>query len=143
MSQLHTTYQQIEQGAQALETLLSQESHVLKSRDIDSLERSITLANLADKKSELVQTLDTLERNRQFYLRSESATALEAQWQNILAILQRCQSLNQQNGKDISNQTRYTRRALEILGMEDASNPMYGADGNTTNSGRRHSLGMA
>lgn len=144
MKQLATTYQQIESHAAELEALLRQESAILKNRELDTSNRSFKLAELAHRKSELIQVLDTLEKNRQFYLRSESSDAtLENQWQQILSVLASCQKLNMQNGQDIASQSRYTRRALEILGLEDASSPVYHQDGRTADYSRHKNLGVA
>ncbi|MBD2858408.1 flagellar export chaperone FlgN [Spongiibacter sp. KMU-158] len=144
MKQLQNTFQQIEDHALELESLLRQESAILNNRELSSSDRSVKLADLANRKNDLVQILDTLEKNRQFYLRSEKTDAdLDAQWQRALKVLASCQKLNLQNGKDIASQARYTRRALEILGLEDSSSPVYHQDGRTADYSRHKNLGVA
>lgn len=128
--------QAIETHSAALEALLSQEC--------ENLERAPEhgqLLELAEQKTRLSNTLQSLEAQRQTYLSShpEVSPVLPDAIRNSLA---NCQRLNQQAGAHVSSQLRYTRRALDILGLGDEGS-VYTANGVSQQNTRSHALAKA
>ena len=127
----------IHSEALRLEALLADEGLILKeAREPESLEA------LAQKKMDLVQNIELLELRRR-QLVSSGNVQDEALWQEALAVLSRCQDMNNQAGANISTQARYGKRALDILGATNNEVPLYspGGETNSTLGGQR--LGKA
>lgn len=142
MNELSDVLQHIHDNASALESLLISEAASLKlANSAEQIEA------IAIQKMDLVQTLDQLALRRRQLL-DESSNAVQhssaPDWQEILAILSRCQMLNNQTGADIAVQARYKQRALEILSSSaHGGTPLYSAKGAAQYAGPKQALGKA
>ena len=145
MTELSDVIQHIHKHAGELESVLLSEANSLKQAN--SAEE---IEAIAIKKMDLVQTLDQLAARRK-QLMQDSSNTLQTDntvsqnelWQDALAILSRCQMMNNQAGADIAVQSRYKQRALEILGTSHTDTPLYSATGATQYSGPKQALGKA
>ena len=141
MTELSDVLKHIHINARELESVLLKEaSHLRKAESAELIE------TLAIQKMDLVQGLDQLAlRRSQLLDESTSATQHgdDPEWQDTLAILSRCQILNNQVGSDINTQARYKQRALEILGAPHTEVPLYSANGATFYAGAKQALGKA
>jgi flagellar biosynthesis/type III secretory pathway chaperone len=141
MTELSDVSQHIHSNACELESVLLSEASTLKRAD--SAEK---IEAVAVQKMDLVQALDQLARRRQ-QLIDESSDGeqhdRDPAWQHTLATLSRCKILNNQAGADITVQSRYKQRALEILGTPHAEMQLYSASGTAQFAGPKQALGKA
>jgi len=135
--ELSEVLQTIHSEALRLESLLGEETQILKlAREPERLEAVV------QQKMDLVQNLDLLELRRR-QLSASGAAHNETLWQETLNTLSRCQALNSQAGADIASQSRYGKRALEILGANNNDTPIYSAGGETPSALGGQRLGKA
>lgn len=145
MTELNDVIRHIHKHAGELESLLLREASSLKQAN--SAEQ---IEAVAIQKMDLVQTLDQLAARRK-QLMQNTSDALPTDdtaerndlWQDALAILSRCQMLNNQAGANIAVQSRYKQRALEILGTTQTGTPLYSAKGAPQYAGAKQALGKA
>ncbi|MFT7405269.1 flagellar export chaperone FlgN [Zhongshania sp.] len=141
MTELSDVIQHIHSHACELESLLLKEASNLKRAD-----SAENIEAVAIQKMDLVQALDQLAlRRRQLIDDSSDSDQHDRDpvWQDTLAILSRCQMLNNQAGADITVQSRYKQRALEILGTPHAETQLYSASGAAQFAGPKQALGKA
>lgn len=141
MTELSDVIQHIHSNACELESVLLSEAENLKRAD-----SAENIEAVAIQKMDLVQALDQLAlRRRRLIEESGDGTQHDNDlaWQDTLAILSRCQMLNNQAGADITVQSRYKQRALEILGTPHAETPLYSASGAAQFAGAKQALGKA
>lgn len=140
MTELSDLIQHIHRNACELESVLLSEAASLQRAD-----SAEDIEAVAIQKIDLVQALDQLALRRQQLVTEygDSAQHNDSGWQDALAVLSRCQQLNNQAGADITVQTRYKQRALEILGTPHAETPLYSASGTTQFAGAKQVLGKA
>lgn len=141
MTELSDVIQHIHSHACELESVLLSEASNLKRAD-----SAENIEAIAIQKMDLVQALDQLAlRRRQLIDDSSDGDQYDRDpvWQDALAILSRCQMLNNQAGADITVQSRYKQRALEILGTPHAETQLYSASGATQFAGPKQALGKA
>ncbi|WP_269620456.1 flagella synthesis protein FlgN [Zhongshania sp. BJYM1] len=141
MTELSDILQHIQKHARELESVLLKEAATLSRADSAEM-----IEMLAIQKMDLVQTLDQLALRRRQIVDEAGGNDLSnsnEDWQDSLAILARCQSLNTQVGSDISAQARYKQRALEILGAVNTETTLYSASGAAQYAGAKQALGKA
>ncbi|MEX1665381.1 flagella synthesis protein FlgN [Zhongshania arctica] len=141
MTELSDVIQHIHSHACELESVLLSEASNLKRAD-----SAENIEAIAIQKMDLVQALDQLAlRRRQLIDDSSDGDQYDRDpvWQDALAILSRCQMLNNQAGADITVQSRYKQRALEILGTPHAETQLYSASGAAQFAGPKQALGKA
>tara|TARA_R110001592_G_scaffold97408_6_gene279052 strand:- start:172 stop:597 length:426 start_codon:yes stop_codon:yes gene_type:complete len=141
MTELSDVIQHIHSHACELESVLLSEASNLKRAD-----SAENIEAIAIQKMDLVQALDQLAlRRRQLIDDSSDGDQYDRDpvWQDALAILSRCQMLNNQAGADITVQSRYKQRALEILGTPHAQTQLYSASGAAQFAGPKQALGKA
>jgi flagellar biosynthesis/type III secretory pathway chaperone len=147
MTELSDVIQHIHSHACELESLLLKEASNLKRAD-----SAENIEAVAIQKMDLVQALDQLALRRRQLIDDSSYSDSDSDsdqhdrdpvWQDTLAILSRCQMLNNQAGADITVQSRYKQRALEILGTPRAETQLYSASGAAQFAGPKQALGKA
>lgn len=141
MTELSDVLQLIHKHANALEAVLIEEAgHLKEPTSVEKIE------TLATQKMDLVQTLDQLAVRRKQLIQVPANLDIQNQdtdWQSTLAILARCQVLNNQAGADIAVQSRYKQRALDILSNARTETPLYSASGATRTVSAGQALGKA
>lgn len=128
--------QSIAECSAALELILIDEGELVVNGPDHEL-----LHEFAEKKTELSQKINDLALWRKRYL-AEQNLEDPGLPEDIEHCLQRCQKLNQQAGASINTQLRYTKRALEVLGMGD-DNPVYNARGDSHSTASTHAIAKA
>lgn len=128
--------QAIENDSAALEALLTEECAALEAAPQHS-----NLLALAERKTLLSTRLQALEAQRQGFLSSHPEVSPMLP-DNIRSSLANCHRLNQQVGAHVSSQLRYTRRALDILGLGDEGS-VYTANGVSQVNNNSHALAKA
>jgi flagellar biosynthesis/type III secretory pathway chaperone len=127
-----------------LEAVLRLENEALKQRDTDAIEKN------SSEKQSLIASIETLGKQRLALLQAagkgtdkDSVLAfvntepkLQERWDELEAILQRCQKQNQVNGMVLETSRQQTQQILGILlGQESRKDTqLYDAKGGTSPS---------
>jgi len=127
--------QTVAQLAQALES----ERTALNTADSEALGRA------GASKQKLMQDLERLDVERQQLSREAPAVAnaLEPAWAQVLQTLNRCQQLNQSNGRAVNQRLGHVRQALSVLTGHAGENALYGPKGGLHASLRSQVLAQA
>ena len=125
--------------AEAMLGTLDSENRALLDNDADALNSAAT------NKTRLLQTLESLERERRQIADktqiSPEGEATSDRWQHLLELMQECRKRNQSNGALVKVRRDQLMQVMKIVSGPQVE--LYDAKGAGPNRGSQHRLGRA